>query len=95
MSKLPLDEKNPSLLKTLATEDYSFTERSHNPHITLIKEKQRRPWEIRDGIFIEANLSSSSIVHFISSLLDEYSINKNDFYMSVVSEDLSDEEDEY
>lgn len=90
-----LDEKNPSILKTLASEDYSFTERSHNPHITLIKDKQRRPWEIRDGIFIESNLSSSSIVHFISSLLDEYSVNKNDFFMSVVSEELGDDEDEY
>ena len=57
------------------------------PHISYQTDKLRVPLEIRDGIFIEGNLSSSTVVHFLDRLMDEYHADKSSFYLSVAMEE--------
>ena len=89
-----LDEQNPQKLETLASSDFSFNYNKKHAHLTLKPEIQRLPWEVRDGIYMEANLSAASIMHFIDSLLNEYEVAKEDFYVSVVAEETTDDEDD-
>lgn len=90
-----LDDKMPGILQKLAEEEFSFS--SFNPkhtHISKTAEGMRWAWEIKDGIFIEANLSAFSIMKFIEVVMDKCNFDKNLFSISVVAEESSNEEDE-
>lgn len=90
-----LDEENSGLLERLANEDFSFS--SFNPkhaHVSKSSDEMRWAWEIKDGIFIEANLSASSIMKFIDCVMDECGFDKTKFSVSIVSDEVMVEEDE-
>lgn len=89
-----LDEQAPQKLSALATDDFSFNASKKHSHITFKQEKLRWPWEVRDQIFIEANLSAASIMHFIASLLQEYGVSEDSFSVNVVTEETADDDDE-
>ena len=89
-----LDEKDPKHLEELALKKFSFNAGKKHAHISKNEADQRGPWEVRDGIFIESNLSASGIMHFIDSLIDEYDIDRNSFYVSIMAEEPTEEEDE-
>ena len=83
-----LDESMPDKLETLAASNYRFYGKNQKrPHISYQTDKLRVPLEIRDGIFIEGNLSSSTVVHFLDRLMDEYHADKSSFYLSVAMEE--------
>lgn len=88
-----LDELEPDKLEILAKENYSFNNTYKNrSHITMEAEKLRWPWEVRDGIFIEANLSAANIMHFIDSLMGEYQFDPAQFYVSIATDEPDDED---
>lgn len=83
-----LDESMPGKLEKLALSNYRFYGKNQKrPHISYQMDKLRVPLEIRDGIFIEGNLSSSTVVHFLDCLMDEYHADKSSFYLSVAMEE--------
>ena len=84
-----LDELFPRKLEQLALSNYSFHAKAQKPHISYQVDNMHAPLEIRDGIFIEGNLSSSSIMHLIGSLMDEYHVDKSSFYISVATEEFT------
>lgn len=89
-----LDESLPGKLEQLALSNYCFHAKNQkHPHISYQMGKMHSPLEIRDGIFIEGNLSSSSIMRFIGSLMEEYRVDKSSFYISVATEEQATEED--
>ena len=90
-----LDEKIPGKLEELASADFRFhgSNKKHS-HISRCADKMRRPLEIKEGIYIETRIpSSTSIMHFIGSLMDAYNVDKSAFYISVVAEDSDNDED--
>ncbi len=89
-----LDEKDPTRLPVLAQNDFSISSHKKHAHISYDDTKQRWPWEIRDGIFMEANLSAASIMRFIDLLITEYGEERSSFYVSVVAEEPAEEEED-
>lgn len=89
-----LDEKNPAVLPNLAANDFSVFPGAKRRSLSLDPEKQRRPLEIRDGVYMEANISASTVMRFIDRLLEEYGADKATFSISVVADedDGSDED---
>ncbi len=89
-----LDKKMPGKLETLAAHTYSCnTTKNKHPHLATTPDGMRLPWNVKEGIYLEANLSASGIMHFIDNLLKEYGVDQSTFSISVVSEG-SDEESE-
>ncbi len=88
-----LDEKEPGLLENLASKDFSFSN-GHPKHAHISHKNAEMRWsvEIKDGIFIEANLSAISIMRFIESVMDECGFDKSLFSISVIAEeDINDD----
>lgn len=90
-----LDKKQPQKLLQLAESNYSFnvTKRKH-AHINTTGENMRWPWKVREGIYIEANLSAWSCIRFIENLLNEYQIPANAFSFNVVAEEADESDTE-
>ena len=90
-----LDKKLPGKLEQLASESYSFssTKRKH-AHLNTDGTEMRWPWKVKDGVYLEANLSASSCIRFIGNLLAEYGLNKDEFSVNIVAEEPSEEDDE-
>lgn len=91
-----LDKKMPGKLQTLAESNYSFrsTKRKH-AHLNTDGSGMRWPWKVTDGIYMEANLSAWSCIHFIESLLSEFGVEKDQFSFNIVAEEPSEfDEDE-
>ena len=89
-----LDEKDPKRLEELARSNYSFNADKKHAHLSLDSSAQRWPWEVRDGIFMEANLSASGIMHFIDCLFEEYEISKDRFFINIMAEAPAEDEGE-
>ena len=81
------DEKKPGLLEELAKSDWSFNDSYKHAHISYDDSKMRWPWEVKDGIYMEANISAHSIMRFIKALIRSYEFDENIFYASIVDED--------
>lgn len=83
-----LDEKKPGLLEDLASKDFSFSN-GHPKHAYISHNSAEMRWsvEIKDGIFIESNLSAISIMRFIESVMDECGFDKSLFSISVIAEE--------
>lgn len=83
-----LDEKKPGLLEDLASKDFSFSN-GHPKHAHISHNSAEMRWsvEIKDGIFIESNLSAISIMRFIESVMDECGFDKSLFSISVIAEE--------
>lgn len=90
-----LDKKLPGKLEQLAAESYSFssTKRKH-AHLNIDGNEMRWPWKVKDGVYLEANLSASSCIRFIGNLLAEYGFDKDEFSVNIVAEEPSEEDDE-
>lgn len=91
-----LDKKVPGKLQILAQNNYSFssTKRKH-AHLNLDGSNMRSPIKVTEGIYLEANLSASSCIRFIESLLSEYGFDKTQFSFNIVAEEPSEtDEDE-
>lgn len=90
-----LDKKRPGKLEQLAAESYSFssTKRKH-AHLNPDGNEMRWPWKVKDGVYLEANLSASACIRFIGNLLAEYGFDKNEFSVNIVAEEPSEEEDD-
>lgn len=89
-----LDKKCPGKLEELAGKKYSFTTRRKHVHINTDGEGMRWPWKVKEGVFLEANLSAWSCMRFIENLLSEYGFSKDDFEVNIVAEEPSEEDDD-
>lgn len=85
-----LDKKIPGKLQTLAESNYSFrsTKRKH-AHLNTDGSGMRWPLKVTDGIYMEANLSAWSCIHFIECLLSEFGVEKDQFSFNIVAEEPS------
>ncbi len=92
-----LDKKIPGKLRTLAESNYSFssTKRKH-AHLNLDGTGMRSPWEVSEGIYLEASLSAWYCIRFIDNLLSEFGFERNQFSFNIIAEesDEADEDDE-
>ena len=92
-----LDKRTPGVIENLAKSNFSYnvTKNKHS-HLSLSPAGMRWPWEVKEGIYMEANLSAWGIMKFIDSLMDQYKVDKSIFSISVVAEveDQEYEEDE-
>jgi len=90
-----LDKKTPGKLEELASLTYSFsTTKNKHPHLATAPDGMRWPWDVKEGVYLEANLSAWSIMRFIDNLLKEYGVDRAAFSISVVSEGSDEESDE-
>ncbi len=88
-----LDKRTPGVIERLAKNNFSYNvNKNKHSHISLSSKEMRWPWEVKEGIYIEANLSSWGIMKFIDSLMEQYNLDKSLFSISVVAE--VEEEDE-
>lgn len=85
-----LDKKDPNKLQALAEAKYSFnsTKRKH-VHLNTDGEGMRWPWKVKDGIYLEANLSAWSCIRFIDNLIGEFGFEKTQFTFNIVAEEPS------
>ena len=79
-----LDNLKPGILDELARENYSFTS-GKKIYLKYGSDSMKSPKEIREGIFINTNLSSESVMKFIASLFEKFNIDKSRFYIFVKS----------
>ena len=49
----------------------------------------RWPLKVTDGIYMEANLSAWSCIHFIECMLSEFGVEKDQFSFNIVAEEPS------
>ena len=79
-----LDKKLPGKLEELAAAIYSFslTKRKH-AHLNIDGNEMRWPWKVKEGVYLEANLSASSCMRFIGNLLEEYGFSKDEFAVNI------------
>ena len=88
-----LDKKLPGKLEELAAASYSFssTKRKH-AHLNTDGNEMRWPWKVKEGVYLEANLSASSCMRFIGNLLEEYGFSKDEFAVNIVAEEPEDDD---
>lgn len=88
-----LDKKKPCKLEELAKENYSFssTKRKH-VHINTDGEGMRWAWKVKEGVYLEANLSAWACMRFIENLLSEYGFSKDEFSVNIIAEETNEEE---
>ncbi len=83
-----LDKYDLNILNRLADENYSYVGGQNSlPRISRDASALHTPKEIRDGIFVDLNLSSKSIMKFIAALLEKYEIPLDRFAIFVVDDD--------
>lgn len=87
------DEKKPSVLEDLAKNDWSYNATYKHAHLSTDKSKMRWGWEVKDGIYMEANISAHSIMRFIKALIEEYGFSVDSFYACIVDEETEDSTD--
>ncbi len=63
-------------------------------HLNIDGNEMRWPWKVKNGVYLEANLSVSSCIRFIGNLLAEYGFDKDEFSVNIVAEEPSKEDDE-
>jgi len=79
-------KKNPAKLDQLASDNFSFsTVTNVHVEISYTPKSMNWPWKIRDGIFMEGNLSAARIMHYIDALIGEYQVPKSSFFVSIVA----------
>lgn len=85
-----LDKRRPGKLEELAENNYSFnsTRRKH-VHLNATGEEMRWPWKVKDGVYLEANLSAWYCIRFIENMISEFGFDKNQFSFNVVAEEPS------
>ena len=85
-----LDRRHPSILESLALARFSLNSNNQrHPYLDTSTERLRVPTEIKKGIFLESNLSSNAIIHFIDALLEQFHEDKNLFSFSVIADENS------
>lgn len=83
-----LDKKQPQKLIELAENGYCFNvSKGKHKHLNTDGKNMQWPWKIRDGIYMEANLSAKNSVRFVEGLLSEYNIPSSEFSFNVVAEE--------
>lgn len=89
-----LYEKDPSIIKKLATTNGKIIENSDRVWISYNEKEMSSSEQINNtGIFYRSGLSARNIVLFIKGLLDEYSIDLDDFVYSAKVNDISSDEE--
>lgn len=88
-----LDKMKPGRLEELADQNFYLSSYRQHSHISRDRDDMRWPWEVRDGIFMEANLSAAGIIRFISRLFEEFQIDKSIFDFCIVSDREEDTEE--
>lgn len=90
-----LDKRMPDKLLALAQSDYSFntTKRKHT-HINATGENMRFPYKVKEGAYVEINLSAWTCIRFIENLLKEYNVPSDEFFFDVIADDVDEEEQE-
>lgn len=81
-----LDKMKPGRLEELADQNFYLSNYRQHSHISRDKKEMRWPWEIRDGIFMEANLSAQGMIRFIDRLFEEFGVDKSLFDFCIVSD---------
>lgn len=81
-----LDKMKPGRLEELADQNFYLSNYRQHSHISRDKQEMRWPWEIRDGIFMEANLSAQGMIRFIDRLFEEFAVDKSIFDFCIVSD---------
>lgn len=93
-----LDKIKPGRLEELAQQPFYITSGKQRPSICRNQKELRWAWEIRDGIYLEANQSASSTIKFIDRLFDAFNVDKKIFNFCIVSDgsesDIMDESDD-
>jgi len=89
-----LDQRNPGHLEKLAHAGFSFSEKYQHIHLSSSPEGMRGPWEIKEGVFVEANIAAKSIMKFIDALFVEYGVDRSLFSISIISEEDADESED-
>ena len=90
-----LDRTNPQKFNELASSNYSINvSKGKHTFISTNENILRTPYQIRDGVFIELNLSSHSIMRFIDGLMTEFNFDKKLFSISVIAEEDDEDIDE-
>ena len=79
-----LDREKPDKLQELADKAFHF-ENSKHALISNSSNNLSRQTEIRDGIFVECNLTSKYFLVFIKMLMKEYGVDESQFYVSVTA----------
>lgn len=88
-----LDKTNPDKFGELAASNYSINEsKDKHTYITTDETLLRTPFQLRDSIYIELNLSAHRIMKFIDALMTEFNFDKSLFSISIIAEE-DDEED--
>ncbi len=81
-----LDKMKPGRLEELADQNFYLSNYRQHSHISRNKAEMRWPWEIRDGIYMEANLSAQGMIRFIDRLFEEFAVDKSIFDFCIVSD---------
>ena len=90
-----LDRTNPQKFDELAASNFSINvSKDKHTFISTTENVLRTPYQIRDGVFIELNLSSHSIMRFIDGLMTEFNFDKKLFSISVIAEEDDDDEED-
>lgn len=90
-----LDKRTPGVIENLAKDNFSYNvNKNKHSHLSLTPNGMRWPWEVKEGIYMEANLSAWGIMKFIDSLMEQYNLDKSLFSISVVAEFDNEDEEE-
>ncbi|MBR0420145.1 MAG: DUF262 domain-containing protein [Erysipelotrichaceae bacterium] len=82
------DEKKPGVLEELAKQNWSFNGTYKHAHLSRDSDLMRWAWDVKDGIYMEANISAHSIMRFIKALVETYGFEYDIFYASIVDDEV-------
>lgn len=90
-----LDKRHPGAIEVLAHDNFApGSAKQNHPYISETPEKIRSVFEMKPGVFVETNLSSSAIVRFLDAVFDKMGEDKNLFSFSIIAENSDDDAEE-
>lgn len=81
-----LDKMCPGRLDELANEHFYISSNTQRAQISRDKDNMRWAWELRDGIYMEANYSAQGVIRFIDRVFEAFNVDKSIFDFCIVSD---------
>lgn len=89
-----LDKIDPIKFDEMASSNYSINEsKDKHTFVTTDETLLRTPYQVRNRVYIELNLSARRIMKFIDALMTEFNFDKSKFSISIIAEDDDDEDE--
>lgn len=89
-----LDKIDPIKFDEMARSNYSINEsKDKHTFVTTDETLLRTPYQVRNRVYIELNLSARRIMKFIDALMTEFNFDKSKFSISIIAEEDDDEDE--